>query len=146
MLLQKICSIISLVLIQPAHAGKEDGMILLRKLSDIDEIGGKAYHLFAMKMKNTPPLFVCPASYFEKRKTDPALEARLSDEIGKTFSGGKLYAVRSSAIDEDSDGDSFAGIHESVLNVKKEKFSPPSSGSTRALLPKRRSPTAKTGG
>ena len=29
-------------------------MILLDRIAKIEEIGGKAYHLFAMQMKNTP--------------------------------------------------------------------------------------------
>ena len=69
-------------------------MILLNSLSDINEIGGKAYNLLALHVKNTPPLFVCPASYFEKLQDDPSLKDKLTAEIEKLLSGKKLYAFR----------------------------------------------------
>ncbi|MDE7454007.1 MAG: hypothetical protein K2N22_06330 [Clostridia bacterium] len=95
-------------------------MILINSLRDINEIGGKAYNLLALKVKNTPPLFVCPASYFENLKTDLSLKDRLSTEVDKLLSDKKLYAVRSSAVDEDSAADSFAGVHDSFLNIPKK--------------------------
>lgn len=94
-------------------------MILTDKLQPVSEIGGKAYNLIALDIKNTPPLFVCPASYFEEVKLNPELKKQLQSEIDRLFSDKKLYAVRSSAVDEDSAQDSFAGVHESYLNIKK---------------------------
>lgn len=94
-------------------------MIFIDRLADIGEIGGKAYHLFSLNIQNTPPLYVCPASYFDAPQSEQG-RAALAEEIGALFSEKKLYAVRSSAADEDSDGDSFAGVHESYLSVKKE--------------------------
>ena len=58
---------------------------------------------------------VCPSSFFD----NPNYEL-LRDEIDRLFSKNKMYAIRSSAIDEDSRSHSFAGIHKSFLNVKKE--------------------------
>ncbi len=95
-------------------------MILINCLCDINEIGGKAYNLLALKIKNTPPLFVCPASYFENLKTNASLKEQLSAEVNKLLSDKKLYAVRSSAVDEDSASDSFAGVHDSFLNIPKK--------------------------
>lgn len=95
-------------------------MILTNKLHSINEIGGKAYNLLFLNIKNTPPLFVCPASYFNNVKKDKTLEGELLNDIGRLLSDRKKYAVRSSAIDEDSAEDSFAGVHESYLNVEKK--------------------------
>lgn len=97
-------------------------MILTNQLLNINEIGGKAYRLLSLHIKNTPPLYVCPVSYFEKLKTDAALKGQLAKEIQSLFSDKKLYAVRSSAIDEDSASDSFAGVHDSFLNVRKNEI------------------------
>jgi len=94
-------------------------MILTNKPLSVAEIGGKAYNLLSLGIKNTPGLYVCPVSYFIKAAKDENLKNLLAKEIDKLFSDGKLYAVRSSAVDEDSAADSFAGVHESYLNVKK---------------------------
>lgn len=93
--------------------------VLTDVLKDVGEIGGKAYNLLKLQIKNTPRLYVCPASYFRRAKTEPSLCCALEEDIQKTLSDIKLYAVRSSAIDEDSAADSFAGVHESFLNVRK---------------------------
>ncbi len=94
-------------------------MILTNQPSAIAEIGGKAYNLLALGIKNTPPLYVCPVSYFKRVAADTTLKTELAKEIDKLFSHKKLYAVRSSAVDEDSSADSFAGVHDSFLNVRK---------------------------
>ncbi|MDE5788867.1 MAG: hypothetical protein K2H78_00455 [Clostridia bacterium] len=95
-------------------------MILTNRVRDITEIGGKAYNLLSLGIKNTPPLFVCPASYFERAEKDGSLKAQLEKDIQNLLSDKKLYAVRSSAVDEDSASDSFAGVHDSYLNVRKK--------------------------
>ncbi len=111
-------------------------MILTNKPLSVAEIGGKAYNLLSLGIKNTPGLYVCPVSYFIKAAKDENLKNLLAKEIDKLFSDGKLYAVRSSAVDEDSAADSFAGVHESYLNVKKADI-------TKALLPNAPNRTAK---
>ena len=83
-------------------------MILIDRVADIREIGGKAHALFSLHIANTPTLRVVPASYFARQDE---LEAQLQQELDACLDSGKLYAVRSSAIDEDSDAASFAGIH-----------------------------------
>jgi len=85
------------------------------KNGDVSLIGRKAYNLINLNIKNTPKVMVCPSSFFD----NPNYEL-LRDEIDRLFSKNKMYAIRSSAIDEDSRSHSFAGIHKSFLNVKKE--------------------------
>ncbi len=89
-------------------------MILVNKATSIEDIGGKAYALLSLNVRNTPPLVVVPSSYFEKEEE---LSERLKQELKSILDEKKLYAVRSSAIDEDSGKASFAGIHRSFLNV-----------------------------
>ena len=94
-------------------------MILVKQKTDINEIGGKAYNLFDLDIKNTPPFFVVPCSFFENEKADKIFTERLEKELEAALSDVKKYAVRSSAVGEDSKEASFAGIHESFLNVSK---------------------------
>lgn len=89
-------------------------MILINKATSIEDIGGKAFALLSLNVRNTPTLFVVPSSYFEKEEE---LNEQLKQELKSILDEKKLYAVRSSAIDEDSGNASFAGIHRSFLNV-----------------------------
>ena len=41
-------------------------MILVNKATSIEDIGGKAFALLSLNVRNTPTLFVVPSSYFEK--------------------------------------------------------------------------------
>ena len=96
-------------------------MILINKATSVDEIGGKAFALLSLNVQNTPPLVVVPASYFDKAKNDEKQKELLRGELYDTLDKNTLYAVRSSAIDEDSGKASFAGIHSSFLNVPKNE-------------------------
>ncbi len=54
--------------------------------------------------------------FLKKQIPDP-LKSYLTEEIRSRFSG-KTLAIRSSAPDEDASGSSFAGLHESFVNVR----------------------------
>ena len=54
---------------------------------------------------------------FLKKKIPEPLKSYLTEKIQSHFSG-KTLAIRSSAPDEDASGSSFAGLHESFVNVR----------------------------
>ncbi len=54
---------------------------------------------------------------FLKKQIPDALKSYLTEKIQSRFSG-KTLAIRSSAPDEDASGSSFAGLHESFVNVR----------------------------
>jgi phosphoenolpyruvate synthase/pyruvate phosphate dikinase len=54
---------------------------------------------------------------FLKKQIPEPLNSYLSEKINSRFTG-KTLAVRSSAPDEDASGSSFAGLHESFVNVR----------------------------
>ena len=89
-------------------------MILCNRATDVAQIGGKAMALLSLQMPNTPPLLVVPVSYFEGQRQEAVLQQKLDAWLDPD----KCYAVRSSAVDEDSGKASFAGVHQSFLNVK----------------------------
>lgn len=97
-------------------------MYLINSLKDKSLIGGKAYNLFNMQMKNTPKLVVVPTVFFDDFLKNHAALDILKQEIKHILKDDVLYAVRSSAVDEDSDSHSFAGIHDSFLNIKKDNI------------------------
>ena len=92
-------------------------MILVNKATSIEEIGGKAFALLSLNVRNTPSLVVVPSTYFDNCLNDEDMKTCLKQELRSTLDNKKLYAVRSSAIDEDSGKASFAGIHSSFLNI-----------------------------
>ncbi|MBQ6701691.1 MAG: hypothetical protein IJN17_01895 [Clostridia bacterium] len=95
-------------------------MILINKARDVSEIGGKAYNLLSLNMPDTPPLWVIPKGFFDECKEDSALYVQLETDLEAKLKNDTLYAVRSSAVDEDSEYASFAGVHRSFLNVPKK--------------------------
>ncbi len=84
-----------------------------KTIYSLNEVGGKGYHLLKMDLKETPIFIVVPASALF-----PYNEELVEAYIKSFCKKHKLYAVRSSGIDEDSDNYSFAGVHDTFLNVK----------------------------
>jgi len=80
--------------------------------------GGKARSLAAMVQAGYPVpsgLVLLPTAFVDDRPI-PQVEQWLAREL-TSFPTGQLFAVRSSALAEDSAAASFAGAYESVLNV-----------------------------
>ncbi len=85
---------------------------LFKKEKSLDPglYGGKAYHLSKIKGVRIPAFISIPYNGLE--------EDKIKLYIRSFCKKNRLYAVRSSGIDEDSASASFAGVHESYLNVK----------------------------
>ena len=95
-------------------------MFLIDNELKLNLIGGKGYKLVYFRENSDLliPNFKCVSSVFfdEYKKNLESLDI-LKNELSLFLNANKKYAVRSSAIDEDSNNNSFAGIHESFLNV-----------------------------
>ena len=96
-------------------------MFLIDKELKINLIGGKGYKLVYFKENSNLliPKFKCISSeFFESYQKDKRVIDKIKEELNYFLDKNKKYAVRSSAIDEDSNDCSFAGIHDTFLNVK----------------------------
>lgn len=87
----------------------------------VNEIGGKAYSIARLSVYNidVPKGIVLPKqiwNYYEKTENKEFLRDIIKD-ISK-YINAKKYAVRSSAIGEDSSDFSWAGCFESILDVE----------------------------
>ena len=95
-----------------------------------ERVGGKAASLAALaSVKRVPPGFCVSADAYDAwgaralERGTPGEELRdivrgmYSELEARTGVPGTPVAVRSSAIDEDGSGDSFAGLHDTYLNI-----------------------------
>ncbi|HEX7798284.1 MAG TPA: PEP/pyruvate-binding domain-containing protein [Vicinamibacterales bacterium] len=82
--------------------------------SDRSRVGGKAYNCARLKQAGfpVPDGLVVPADASEQE-----IALLPNHPWFRTVLAGELFAVRSSGAAEDSAGDSFAGMHETTLNV-----------------------------
>ena len=94
---------------------RDSGIVRLDDLTDADQerAGGKAFNCARLKRAgfNVPDALVVMAG-----AQDPG--AAIHHPWFTAFLGDALFAVRSSGIGEDSAGDSFAGVHKTLLDVK----------------------------
>ncbi len=83
--------------------------------------GGKAESLSRLIRAGLPVPggFAVASEAFRDRGILPESEAELKERIG-SLSGSCTYAVRSSAVGEDGKSSSFAGMYDTVLDVRKE--------------------------
>jgi pyruvate,water dikinase len=91
----------------------------LDDIKDVDRVrvGGKAYNCARLKQAGFP----VPAGLVVPADASDESIARLStDPWLRALNDGALLAVRSSGLAEDSADDSFAGLHETELNVSRE--------------------------
>lgn len=81
-------------------------------------IGGKARNLFQLKRKHfpVPKFLVIPQESFPEKLETP-IDPAILEQIRSYFPENTLFAVRSSAVDEDGSEFSFAGQFESHLFV-----------------------------
>ncbi len=100
----------------PANA-RADLMIPLDHITaaDADRVGGKAYHCAQLKQAGLPVPDGIAVTVEAIDHVD-LLSAQLGSGLAQ-FPTNARFAVRSSAADEDSVGHSFAGIHDTKLNV-----------------------------
>ncbi len=99
-------------------------ILWLSEIGDADRarVGGKAFGLAGLVHAGfrVPEAFVIPADVavqLEGREYPPELRAQLTDALARLAPRGEAVAVRSSATDEDGEAASFAGQHDTVLNV-----------------------------
>lgn len=100
-------------------------------------VGGKAANLFRLKeiFSNVPEFVVIPAEVLEEnfahkndveeikqRISQISIPSEFVERIAEAFPAETFFAVRSSAVDEDSEGASFAGQFESFLFVTKDQL------------------------
>lgn len=111
----------------------------------LELLGGKAYNLAKYNIKSTPCWFCLTCEFFESWLNGERGQAIVlnkdykKEDISEIYSmlkKGAVYAVRSSAIDEDGSENSFAGINESFLNVQYNEVLQKSRNVTCQLLAK----------
>src|SRR5262245_8237102 len=96
----------------------------LKTLADIaavdrSQVGGKAYNCAQLKQAGFP---VPDALVVTAAATDDDVAVVADHPWIQALPSDTLFAVRSSGLAEDSEGDSFAGIHETSLNVSRDQL------------------------
>jgi len=86
---------------------------------DLARVGGKAFNCARLKQAGFP---VPDAIVVPSDAPDAAIQRLAGDPWLDTLPAGTTFAVRSSGIGEDSAGHSFAGIHETHLNVERNQL------------------------
>ena len=87
--------------------------------ADRPRIGGKAYNCARLKQAGIP---VPDGLVVPTDATDDDIRQLAGDPWLTSQSSDALFAVRSSGIGEDSEGHSFAGIHDTHLNVARDQI------------------------
>jgi pyruvate,water dikinase len=87
--------------------------------ADRPSIGGKAFNCALLRQAGfpVPDGLVVPVT-----ATNEDVDGLAADPWVNAVPPGALFAVRSSGVDEDSEGQSFAGIHETRLNVDRTEL------------------------
>src|SRR2546428_12550821 len=88
-------------------------------LDDLPLVGGKASNGARLKRAGIP---VPDGLVIPTDATDADVRQLASDPWLASLPADALFAVRSSGIGEDSEGHSFAGIHETQLNVARDQI------------------------
>jgi pyruvate,water dikinase len=90
----------------------------------LQQVGGKAFNLHKLTNMGlpVPPALAIPASL--QANLDEAAHEQLRDQLlrHEIVANGETFAVRSSGVGEDGEGNSCAGIFESYLNIPKEEI------------------------
>jgi pyruvate,water dikinase len=87
--------------------------------ADQARVGGKAYNCARLRQAGFP---VPDALIVPSDATESQIQALRHDQWLDAAPAGTRYAVRSSGLGEDSTGHSFAGIHETQLNVERDQI------------------------
>ena len=96
---------------------------------DLARVGGKAFNCARLRQAGfpVPDGLVIPIDV-----ADRAVRGLAADSWFAAGTAGALFAVRSSGVGEDGEGHSFAGVHDTQLNVERDRL-------TEAVLACRRS-------
>src|SRR5262245_17333228 len=87
--------------------------------ADQPQIGGKSYNCARLRQAGLP---VPDGIVIPSDATEEDIRALPESAWFDSVPAGTLFAVRSSGLGEDSEGHSFAGIHETHLNVARDEL------------------------